>query len=84
MHSFLFSLPNYKGLHRFNTYAYYLQAGFGTRYLEFNPYIMFRASIKMFYLLKSVPNNTLIFMPYLAFVIPVIKKKPDVVMNPRF
>ena len=75
---------NYRGFHRFNTYTYYLQAGLGTRYLELNAYLRLRPSLKAFYLFKSAPNKRLIFMPYLAVAIPIIKRKPSQIMNPRF
>ena len=76
--------PNYKGFHRLNTYTYYLQAEFVTRYLELNPYIRFRPSAKLFYLFKSALNKQFIFMPYLAVSIPIEKRNPSQIMNPRF
>ena len=76
--------PNYRGFHRFNNYTYYLQAGLGTRYLELNAYIRFRPSVKAFYLFKSAPNKQFIFRPYLAVAIPIVKRNPSQIMNPRF
>ena len=76
--------PNYKGFHRLNEYSYFLQAGLGTRYLVLNPFLRFRPSLKLFYLLKPVLNNKIIFMPYLGVAIPIIKERPPITMNPRF
>jgi hypothetical protein len=76
--------PNYKGFHRLDEYSYFLQAGLGTRYLVLNPYLRFRPSLKLFYLLKPVINNRIIFMPYLGVAIPIVKERPPITMNPRF
>jgi hypothetical protein len=75
---------NYSGYHRFDDYTYYLQAGLGTRYLELNPYLRFKPSVKLFHLLKPAVNKKLILMPYVAMAIPIFKKQPTIIMNPRF